>query len=100
MSSSIEQAAQAFAKGLSARTSNSHTDGTKYVLHRSVIARKLSHGDQHVVRFDWCGYHTPTTANHMNAILRAIGSDPRVSYAQARDGKSDEVFDISMKGTP
>lgn len=93
MSSSIEQAALAFTKGLSARTGNSRTDGTTYWLHGSAIAVK--HHQHHIVRFDWCGYHTPTTDNHMNAILRAMGSDLRVSYAQARDGKSDEVFDIT-----
>lgn len=95
MSSSIEQAALAFTKGLDARASNCRTDGLTYWLFGHAIAGKHLAGKHRVVRFDWCGHHTSSTARHMNAILRAMGSDLRVSYAQARDGKSDEVFDIT-----
>jgi len=56
--------------------------GTEYLLHGNRICRKGDAGN--ALHFDWCGWYTPTTANHMNAILRAAGKDIRVSYSQAR----------------
>ena len=55
--------------------------GDVYTLHQSPIA---VHEKDSVVFF-WHGYYTPTTASHMNAILKALGASFRVSYAQARD---------------
>lgn len=54
----------------------------EYRLHGNVIARQDSqHG---VITFDWCGWYTPTTANHINEILKAAGCPRRVSYTQAK----------------
>jgi hypothetical protein len=87
------QTALAFARRESASCHNARTDGTEYRLHGHCIARRYpEHG---VIRFDWCGWFTPTTAAHMNDILRALGICMRVSYAQVRDGKTDSVFDIT-----
>lgn len=76
--------AQAFVRRKVGRCHNAHTDGTVYVLHESPIAKWV--GDQ--VQFYWHGYYTPTTASHMNEILRALGAGFRVSYAAARDNKA------------
>ena len=55
----------------------------EYRLHGNVIA-SFNPGER-TITFDWCGWYTPTTAAHMNEILRAVNSGMRVSYAQARD---------------
>lgn len=89
----IAETALAFARGNEARCHNAHTDGARYTLHKSVIAEKLYSG---VIRFNWCGYHTRTTAAHMNAILSALGArHVRVSYAQARDNH-ETTFDVRI----
>jgi len=54
----------------------------RYDLHGNTIARITGACS---IAFDWCGWYTPTTAAHMNEILKAAGSNMRVSYAQARD---------------
>lgn len=83
----ISQVAAAFAAGKPARCHNAYTDGRDYFLHGHRIA---SHGDDgNAVCFDWRGWHTPTTANHMNHILRAIGAWRRVRAACAK--KTGEV---------
>lgn len=83
----IARVAAAFAAGKSAQCHNAYTNGRDYFLHGHRIA---SHGDDgNVVRFDWCRWYTKTTANHMNHILRAVGSNQRVSYAAA--AKAGEV---------
>jgi hypothetical protein len=67
-------------------------DGNEYRLHGNVICRQYEkNGPLH---FDWCDWYTPTTANHMNEILKAAGKDKRVSYAQARDA-GVEVFTVN-----
>ncbi len=53
----------------------------EYTLHGYTIA-KVAEGCS--IKFDWCGWYTSTTARHMNAILKAAGSDKRVSYAAAK----------------
>ena len=78
----ITQVAQAFVDGRSAKCHNARTDGTQYVLYHTTIARKHPNG---AVEFDWGGWYTTTTANHMNHILRAMNARRQVSYAQARD---------------
>lgn len=80
--SKISEVAQAFAEGRNAHCHNARTDGSGYFLHRTMIA--VHHKDGGVT-LNWGGYYTPTTANHMNAVLRAMGINRRVSYAQARD---------------
>lgn len=77
--------AQAFAQGKPGRCHNAHTDGQTYTLHKSAIAVRT--GNQCV--FYWHGWHTRTTAAHMNAILRALGAPTRTSYATARDSGQD-----------
>lgn len=76
--------AQAFARRKPGRCHNAHTDGSTYVLHTSPIATWVDNQ----VQFYWHGYYTPTTASHMNDILRALGAGFRVSYAAARDSKA------------
>ena len=78
----VDQIAAAFAAGNSAKCGNANTDGSGYKLHKTIIAVKRAEGG---VTLNWGGYYTPTTANHMNAVLKAMGIAKRVSYAQARD---------------
>lgn len=86
----IAKVAQAFVEGRSAKCHNAHTDGHTYTLHRTVIARKLN---PYLVEFNWGGWHTVTTANHMRHILIALGdSYASVSYAQARDTGETTFF--------
>lgn len=77
----IAEVARAFIEGRTAKCHNARTNGTEYVLHRTTIARK----EGTFIEFNWGGWWTPTTTNHMNAILTAAGINKRVSYAQARD---------------
>lgn len=63
----------------------------EYRLYGNVIATITHRGAP--ITFNWCGWYGPTTANHINNILRAAGKACRVSYAQARkDGQS--IFTI------
>ena len=80
-----DQLAQAFAARKPGRCHNASTGGDIYVLHKSPIA---VHEKDKVV-FYWHRYYTPTTAAHMNAILKALGASFRVSYAAARDSGAD-----------
>ena len=73
--------ARAFAARRAGTCHNARTDGVTYTLHQSPIA--VRQGD--AVVFHWHGFYTKSTANHMNAILRALGAEFRVSFAQARD---------------
>lgn len=66
-------------------------DAVEYRLHGNVICRQYEKGGD--LHFDWCDRYTPTTAKHMNAILKAAGRAKRVSYAQHRDAGVD-VFTI------
>lgn len=78
----IQQVAEAFIAGKAAKCHNAKTDGQTYWLHGNAIAK--IEDDKGGVALDWCGWYTPTTASHMNAILKAAGVNERVSYAQAR----------------
>ncbi|MGL4649734.1 MAG: hypothetical protein ACRC1H_10030 [Caldilineaceae bacterium] len=85
--STIQQAAQAFANAKPASCHNAKTDGTAYWLHGHAIAER----QDNALVIDWCGWYTPTTANHMNNVLKALGIDRRVSYAQARNAGDTKV---------
>ena len=83
----VKQCAKAFAEGRAAHCHNARVtpkpDGSvEYRLHGNLIAK--SDGEGWVECF-WCGWYGPTTANHLNKILAAIGAGFRVSYAKARD---------------
>ena len=82
--STIATVAKAFVKGQPAKCHNAVTDGSTYRLHGHTIARRADGGTE-PASFDWCGWYTPTTANHMNHIIKALGIPSRVSYAKARD---------------
>lgn len=75
------QLAQAFIAGNPGACHNAETDGQTYWLHGHPITVKT---DNNVV-FYWHGYHTMTTASHMNGLLKALGAPFRVGYAKARD---------------
>lgn len=100
-----KQLAAAFIEGRKGSCHNATSNGTEYSLHGHVICRavQLAEGLPVDFTFDWCGWYTSTTARHMNAILDAIGFTadgtrcPRVSYSQARDGKSLARFTITAK---
>ncbi len=79
--STVKQVAEAFAAGNSATCGNAKTDGCTCELHGNRIA---AHHVVGKVLFNWCGWYTPTTANHMNEILRAMGAQIRVSASQAK----------------
>jgi hypothetical protein len=66
----VEGLAYAFVAGKPGKCHNADTDGQRYRLHASDIVTKTDGGDY---VFDWCGWYTPTTANHINAVLRALG---------------------------
>lgn len=79
--STIRGCAQAFLKGKSASCHNAATDGKRYMLHGHTIAEKYDHA----ISFNWCGWYTVTTANHMNTILKEMDADFRVSYSRDRN---------------
>ena len=80
----VEQTAKAFIHGIKGHCHNATTDGTEYRLHGNLICTKYGEPGKYVLAFDWCGYYTTTTTNHMNNILRAARANVRVSYTQAR----------------
>jgi len=84
----IAKVATAFAKGNDAKCHNAVTDGVMYRLHNTVIAVKVAGG----VMINWGRWYTPTTANHVNHVLSALGIHKRVSYAASRDNGDREVF--------
>lgn len=75
------QTAVAFANRLVASCHNAKTGAGIYQLHGHTIAR----WEDSFITLRWCGYYTPTTASHMNEILKAFRAPTRVSYARARD---------------
>lgn len=83
----IKQVAEAFVLGNQASCHNAKTDGKYYRLHGNEIAYRDKNG---VIVANWCGQYTPTTANHLNKIAEALGSNTRVSYAKARDNNITE----------
>lgn len=84
----IKDVAKAFANKARGSCHNASTDGQRYYLHGCVIAQRRTCG----VEFHWCDWYTPTTANHMNKLLAALGSDLRVSYAKARDSSATSFY--------
>jgi hypothetical protein len=76
-----EGTAQAFANKKSGKCHNAVTDGQTYKLHGNTIAEWVNGS----VIINWCGWYTSTTARHLNEVLAALGSNHRVSYAQARE---------------
>lgn len=76
----IEQVAKAFVAGNIAKCHNANTDGEKYWLHGNCIAEKTKAG----IRLNWCGWYTPTTANHMKKIAREYGYFIHFNAADAR----------------
>ena len=91
MRTNIEGVAKAFVAGKPAKCHNADTNGKRYRLHASDIVTKQPDGSY---LFDWCGYHTRTTAAHMNEVLSALGASRRVSYAR---GSSDESFVVWLQ---
>lgn len=93
----VEKTARAFAARKSATCHNAVTDGTAYRLHGHAIAQWAG---PRTLRLDWCGWHTPTTANHLNEILSACGyQGRRVGYASARDeGQGAFTVDLDAQG--
>lgn len=87
--STVSQVAKAFADGKSANCGNAKTDGASYYLHGNKIASKIaSKTADGRVQLNWCGWYTPTMANHLNNIRNALGCTgpgSRVGYASARD---------------
>jgi hypothetical protein len=90
---SIKACTKAFVDGKVSRTHNSFTDGTTYFLHGHAIARRPG-GHGCPIIFDWCKHYTPTTANHMNHILKAAGAHFRVS-ATKDDAAGIKVFEYN-----
>lgn len=89
MSNTVKQMAEEFVKGDGRKLAHRAVElryplgsPNEYRLHGNVIARLLPADGS--IEFNWCGWYTPTTANHMNAILRAGGRSIRVSYARYR----------------
>lgn len=74
--------AKAFLRGESAKHDTAKTDGKAYRYYNTDIA---SHTDDGHIEFNWGGYHTMSTAQHMNTILHHMGANTRVSYAADRD---------------
>ena len=76
--------AKAFVQGRNGMCHNATTDGQTYFLHGHPIVVK--DGLRYV--FYWHGFYTMTTASHMNAVLKVLGANIRMSYAAARDAKA------------
>lgn len=80
----VKHVAAAFVAGDTAKCHNAYTDGWTYWLHGHPIAKRYDRGDYPFnLTLNWCGWYTPTTTNHLNAIAKAVGARG-VSYSQAR----------------
>lgn len=56
----------------------------EYILHGNIIC--YHYEDRRELAFHWCGWYGPTTAKHMNSVMKAFGVfGRRVGYAKARD---------------
>lgn len=87
---SIQRVATAFMQGRAATSHNSKTDGQSYWLHGNKIAQKGIEGS---VIINWCGWHTRTTANHLNIIAKVYNWNTRFSAKMARDNNiSTEIM--------
>ena len=82
---SIQRVAQAFMQGKPATSHNSKTDGSSYWLHGNKIAEKGIGGS---VIIHWCGWYTPTTANHLNHISKVYSCNRRFSAKMAKDSNT------------
>jgi len=78
------QLANAYAAGKPGACHNARSTGNTYLLHCNAIVERVN---DCTWRFNWCGWYTPTTASHMNEVLRALGAPMRVSYTEARETK-------------
>jgi hypothetical protein len=86
-----DQLAKAFVARKAGKCHNASTGGDVYTLHQSPIAVH----EKGAVVFYWHGFYTPTTASHMNAILKALGASFRVSYSTARvTGATTFVWEV------
>jgi hypothetical protein len=93
------EVAKAFLDGKSAsnKGANASTDGKAYKYYNTEIARHSDDGKS--VEFNWGGFHTVSTARHMNTILHHIGkkaglpdhSTIKLSHSQARKSGVDTV---------
>ena len=98
--STVAQMAQEFSKGNGKKLSHRSVvlryplgAPNEYLLHNNIIAQ--FDPNNRSLSLHWCGWYSPTTANHMNAILRAFGIAQSVSYAQARDsGTGSVIFSV------
>lgn len=94
-----QELAFAFAQGRPGKSHNARVEsltggGVVYILHRTAIVVR-ERPDSPTLVLQWGGWHTSTTARHMNAVLRAVGVRERVSYAGARDsGIQSQVFAV------
>ncbi len=92
----VQQLAQAFAERKKGSCHNAKViiddEGVaRYILHKSCIARHFPDGR---AWGHWCGWYTPTTANHLNHIRKALGVDGRrVGYVWA-DDHNQGAFDL------
>ena len=86
-----DQLAHAFAAGATKGSChNARITADTYYLHGNAIA--TVDRVNMTVTGNWCGYYTVTTASHLNAIIKALSQQSRltiehknVSYAKARD---------------
>ena len=91
------EVAKAFIQGIKGWSGNAVTDGTTYMLHGHTIATKYGMPGKWVVVFEWCGWYTMTTANHMNEILKAGGAPFRVGYSSAKKAGMTK-FEVALEG--
>lgn len=87
----ITELAAAFAAGTPGKCHNAcvrvdRDGGVQYLLHGHVIASRCPLG---TTTFYWCGWYTPTTANHLRHLSKATGIAFPASYAHARDNRTD-----------
>ena len=82
----IKDLATEFTTGGKASQGNVKVKDNCYYLFGNKICQKTETG----YYFNWCGYHTRTTARHMNNILSRINAK---SVSHVRDAKT-ETFSI------
>ena len=88
------QLAKRFTINGTGRCHNARIEGSRYLLHGHPIVRRVSE-DTYV--FDWCGWYSRTTANHMNDILSALHIPERVSFAQARNSSARRFLALTSQ---
>lgn len=89
----VRECARAFKEGRPAKSHNSEVrvfpGGVEYHLHGHIIAHRSVNGPP---TFNWCGWYTPATANHLNRIIHCY-IFRAVSYSRDRDAGVD-VFTL------